>query len=145
MARKIYNAGKLEVRLDEALSKGQPVRTAELEDLAEEDGRLVEVNRNLSSKVELTYYPSIRQLMDNAYVILDSEFRRFERISRQSGLDNSQFRNLGIATRSLCQLASLDSGMREDNSLEAKSDEEIVELANVAFKRLNKEPDDGSE
>jgi len=141
VAKKIYNAKKLAVKYDEALTS-QPSKFArrEILDQADEmiaaEGATVEVNRDLASRLDVTYLPSLHGIMTNTYSVIDNEMRQLLRSSISSGLDNSQSRHLGMLTRSLCQLAQLEMGIREQNELEYMPDDKLQDLADKAFKRL---------
>ena len=141
MAKKIFDAKKLAIKYDEALTKKSSkfVRReilAEADTLIESEGSTVEVNRVISSQVDVTYLPSLHGIMTNTYSVIDGEIRRLLRSSGSTGLDNFQSRHLGTLTRSLCQLAQLEMGIREQNELEYMPDDKLQELADRAFKRL---------
>jgi hypothetical protein len=74
--------------------------------------------------------------MNSAYAVIDCEMRRLGRSSASTGLDNLQSRHLGVLTRSLVQLAQLEMGIRDQNELDAVSDERLLELSSEAYKRL---------
>jgi|TARA_Y100000310_G_C20597416_1_gene771224 hypothetical protein len=150
MAKKIFDAKKLAVKYDEALTKrpSKLVRRevlAEADELIEVEGSTVEVNRNISSAVDITYLPSLHSIMTNTYSVIDGEVRRLLRSSNGSGLDNFQSRHLGTLTRSLCQLAQLEMGIKEQNELEYMADDKLQELADRAFKRIGGKLKEGEE
>ena len=141
MAKKIFDAKKLAVKYDEALtskpSKFSRKEVArEADELIEAEGATVEINREAESQLDVTYLPSLHGIMTNTYSLIDSEMRRLLRSSISSGLDNSQSRHLGTLTRSLCQLAQLEMGIREQTELEYMPDDKLQELADKAFKKL---------
>lgn len=141
MAKKIFNAKKLAIKYDEALtSKPSKFARREILDQADEmiaaEGSTVEVNRDLAEQLDVSYLPSLHGIMTNTYSVIDSEMRRLMRSSTSSGLDNFQSRHLGTLTRSLCQLAQLEMGIREQNELEYMPDDKLQDLADRAFKRL---------
>ena len=141
MAKKIFNAKKLAIKYDEALtSKPSKFARREILDQAVEiiaaEGSTVEVNRDLAEQLDVSYLPSLHGIMTNTYSVIDSEMRRLMRSSTSSGLDNFQSRHLGTLTRSLCQLAQLEMGIREQNELEYMPDDKLQDLADRAFKRL---------
>lgn len=141
VAKKIYDAKKLAVKYDEALTS-KPSKFARREILEEADnliaaeGATVEVNRDATKQLDVTFLPSLHGIMTNTYSVIDSEMRRLLRTSISSGLDNLQSRHLGTLTRSLCQLAQLEIGIREQNELEYMPDDKLQDLADKAFKRL---------
>ena len=141
MAKKIFDAKKLAVKYDEALTS-KPSKFARKEILAQADeliaaeGATVEVNKTAISQLDVSFLPSLHGIMTNTYSVIDSEVRRLMRSSQSSGLDNFQSRHLGTLTRSLCQLAQLEMGIREQNELEYMPDEKLQDLADKAFKRL---------
>jgi hypothetical protein len=141
VAKKIFNAKKLAIKYDEALtSKPSKFARREILDQADEmiaaEGSTVEVNRDLAEQLDVSYLPSLHGIMTNTYSVIDSEMRRLMRSSTSSGLDNFQSRHLGTLTRSLCQLAQLEMGIREQNELEYMPDDKLQDLADRAFKRL---------
>ena len=141
MAKKIFDAKKLAVKYDEALTS-KPSKFARKEilqqadELIEAEGTTVEVNKSAISQLDVTYLPSLHGIMTNTYTLIDSEMRRLLRSSVSSGLDNFQSRHLGTLTRSLCQLAQLEMGIREQNELESMPDDKLQDLADKAFKKL---------
>jgi hypothetical protein len=141
MAKKIFDAKKLAVKYDEALTS-KPSKFARKEILAQADeliaaeGATVEVNKTALSQLDVSFLPSLHGIMTNTYSVIDSEIRRLLRNSLSSGLDNLQSRHLGTLTRSLCQLAQLEMGIREQNELEYMPDDKLQDLADKAFKRL---------
>ena len=143
MAKKIFDAKKLAVKYDEALTS-KPSKFARKEilqqadELIEAEGTTGEVNKSAISQLDVAYLPSLHGIMTNTYSVIDSEIRRLMRASASSGLDNFQSRHLGTLTRSLCQLAQLEMGIREQNELEYMPDDKLQELADVAFKKLKK-------
>ncbi len=142
MAKKIFDAKKLAVKYDEALTS-KPSKFARKEilqqadELIEAEGATVEVNKSAASQLDVTYLPSLHGIMTNTYTLIDSEMRRLLRSSVSTGLDNFQSRHLGTLTRSLCQLAQLEMGIREQNELEYMPDDKLQDLADKAFKKLN--------
>jgi len=146
MAKKIFNAKKLAIKYDEALTS-KPSKFARREILEQADeliaaeGSTVEVNRDLPAQLDITFLPSLHGIMSNTYSVIDNEVRRLLRSSSSSGLDSFQSRHLGMLTRSLCQLAQLEMGVREQNELEYMPDEKLQTLADKAFKRLKKNLD----
>jgi hypothetical protein len=141
MAKKIFDAKRLAVKYDEALTS-KPSKFARKEILAQADeliaaeGATVEVNKTALSQLDVSFLPSLHGIMTNTYSVIDSEIRRLLRNSLSSGLDNLQSRHLGTLTRSLCQLAQLEMGIREQNELEYMPDDKLQDLADKAFKRL---------
>ena len=141
VAKKIFDAKKLAVKYDEALTS-KPSKFARKEILEQADeliaaeGATVEVNREAVQQLDVAYLPSLHGIMTNTYSVIDSEVRRLMRASVSSGLDNFQSRHLGTLTRSLCQLAQLEMGIREQNELEYMPDDKLQELADRAFKKL---------
>ena len=141
MAKKIFDAKKLAVKYDEALTS-KPSKFARKEilqqadELIEAEGTTVEVNKSAISQLDVTYLPSLHGIMTNTYTLIDSEMRRLLRSSVSTGLDNFQSRHLGTLTRSLCQLAQLEMGIREQNELEYMPDDKLQDLADKAFKKL---------
>ncbi len=143
MARTRYDArlDKVQVTYDESLTKrsSKAIRKdalSEADVIIEEEGSTVEVNRDSATRVDVTYLPSLNNIMNSAYSVIDCEMRRLGRSSASTGLDNLQSRHLGVLTRSLVQLAQLEMGIREQNELEAVSDERLLELSSEAYKRL---------
>ena len=51
-------------------------------------------------------------------------------------MDKCDSQHFGQLTRSICQLANLEHGIREQNSLEQMSDDELKRLADIAYKKL---------
>ena len=141
MAKNIFDAKKLAVKYDEALTS-KPSKFARKEilqqadELIEAEGTTVEVNKSAISQLDVTYLPSLHGIMTNTYTLIDSEMRRLLRSSVSTGLDNFQSRHLGTLTRSLCQLAQLEMGIREQNELEYMPDDKLQDLADKAFKKL---------
>ena len=141
MAKKIFDAKKLAVKYDEALTS-KPSKFARKEilqqadELIEAEGTTVEVNRSAASQLDVTFLPSLHGIMTNTYSLIDSEMRRLLRSSASSGLDNFQSRHFAALTRSLCQLAQLEMGVREQNELEYMPDDKLQDLADKAFKKL---------
>ena len=141
MAKKIFDAKKLAVKYDEALTS-KPSKFARKEilqqadELIEAEGTTVEVNKSAISQLDVTYLPSLHGIMTNTYTLIDSEMRRLLRSSISSGLDNFQSRHLGTLTRSRCQLAQLEMGIREQHEVEYMPDDKLQDLADKAFKKL---------
>lgn len=143
MAKTRYDArlDKVQVTYDESLTRrsSKVVRAdalSEADVIIEEEGSTLDVNRDSSSRVDVTYLPSLNNIMNSAYAVIDCEMRRLGRSSASTGLDNLQSRHLGVLTRSLVQLAQLEMGIREQNELDAVSDERLLELSSEAYKRL---------
>tara|TARA_R100000365_G_C2722018_1_gene54260 strand:- start:353 stop:799 length:447 start_codon:yes stop_codon:yes gene_type:complete len=114
---------------------------AEADVIIEEAGSAVDVNRNAASQIDVTYLPSLHSIFSNTYTIIDSEMRHLARCSSGPGLDNLQSRHFGVLTRSLCQLAQLEMGIKEQSSYDAIPDDELKALVARAHKRLNEEGD----
>ena len=143
MARTTYDArlDKVQVTYDKSLTRrsSKVVRSdalSEADVIIEEEGSTLDVNRDSSTRVDVTYLPSLNNIMNSAYAVIDCEMRRLGRSSASTGLDNLQSRHLGVLTRSLVQLAQLEMGIREQNELDAVSDERLLELSSEAYKRL---------
>ena len=119
MSRKIFNAGKLQVRYEEAASKGAAGKQERAELLAqadrdiEDEGAFVEINREAQALIDV-----MRQTVSGG------------------GMDKGDSQHFGQLTRSICQLANLEHGIREQNSLEQMSDDELKRLADIAYKKL---------
>jgi len=141
MAKRYYDAKKLAVKYDEALTS-EPSKFARKEildradELIAEEGATVEINQATPSNLVVSLLPSLHGIMTNTYSVIDSEIRRLLRSSGQSGLDNYESKHLAVLTRSLCQLANLEMGIREQNELEYLSDDKLMDEADKAFKRL---------
>lgn len=143
MSRKIFNAGKLKVRYDEASLKGAAGKQDREELLAQADqdieaeGAFVEINREIESLIDPHLLPSLHSMMDNMYTIIDAETRRLMRQTVSGGgMDKGDSQHFGQLTRSICQLANLEHGIREQNQLDQISDDELKRLADIAYKKL---------
>ena len=143
MSRKIYNAGKLQVRYEKAASKGAAGKQEREELLAqadrdiEDEGAFVEINRDANELIDVNILPSLHSMMENMYTIIDAETRRLMRqIVSGGGMDKVDSQHFGQLTRSICQLANLEHGIREQNQLEQMSDDELKRLADIAYKKL---------
>ena len=85
MSRKIFNAGKLQVRYEEAASKGAAGKQERAELLAqadrdiEDEGAFVEINREAQALIDVNILPSLHSMMENMYTIIDAETRRLMR------------------------------------------------------------------
>ena len=143
MSRKIYNAGKLQVRYDEAAAKGA-AGTQDREELLaqadrdiEDEGAFIEINRDARDIIDVHVLPSLHSMMENMYTIIDAETRRLMRQTVSGGgMDKSDSQHFGQLTRSLCQLANVEHGIREQNQLEQMSDDDLKRLADIAYKKL---------
>jgi len=143
MSRKIYNAGKLQVRYDTAASKGAAGKQDREELLAQADqdieaeGAFVEINRDARDLIDVNILPSLHSMMENMYSIIDAETRRLMRQTVSGGgMDKADSQHFGQLTRSICQLANLEHGIREQNQLEQMSDDDLKRLADIAYKKL---------
>ena len=143
MSRKIFNAGKLQVRYDEAASKGAAGIQDREELLAqadrdiEDEGAFVEINRDARDLIDVNILPSLHSMMENMYSIIDAETRRLMRQTVSGGgMDKADSQHFGQLTRSICQLANLEHGIREQNQLEQMSDDDLKRLADIAYKKL---------
>ena len=143
MSRKIYNAGKLQVRYDEAAAKGAAGKQDREELLAqadrdiEDEGAFVEINRDARDLIDVSILPSLHSMMENMYSIIDAETRRLMRQTVSGGgMDKADSQHFGQLTRSICQLANLEHGIREQNQLEQMSDDDLKRLADIAYKKL---------
>jgi len=143
MSRKIYNAGKLQVRYDEAAAKGAAGKQDREEILAqadrdiEDEGAFIEINRDARDIIDVHVLPSLHSMMENMYTIIDAETRRLMRQTVSGGgMDKSDSQHFGQLTRSLCQLANVEHGIREQNQLEQMSDDDLKRLADIAYKKL---------
>jgi|TARA_R100000030_G_scaffold62013_1_gene46901 uncharacterized protein YjiS (DUF1127 family) len=143
MSRKIYNAGKLQVRYEKAASKGAAGKQEREELLAQADrdieaeGAFVEINRDANELIDVSILPSLHSMMENMYTIIDAETRRLMRQTVSGGgMDKVDSQHFGQLTRSICQLANLEHGIREQNQLEQMSDDELKRLADIAYKKL---------
>jgi|TARA_R100000084_G_scaffold103135_2_gene59050 hypothetical protein len=143
MSRKIYNAGKLQVRYDEAAAKGAAGKQDREELLAqadrdiEDEGAFIEINRDARDIIDVHVLPSLHSMMENMYTIIDAETRRLMRQTVSGGgMDKSDSQHFGQLTRSLCQLANVEHGIREQNQLEQMSDDDLKRLADIAYKKL---------
>ena len=93
MAKRYYDAKKLAVKYDEALTS-EPSKFARKEildradELIAEEGATVEINQATPSNLVVSLLPSLHGIMTNTYSVIDSEIRRLLRSSGQSGLDN---------------------------------------------------------
>ena len=143
MSRKIYNAGKLQVRYDKAAAKGAAGKQDREELLAQADqdieseGAFVEINRDARDLIDVNILPSLHSMMENMYSIIDAETRRLMRQTVSGGgMDKADSQHFGQLTRSICQLANLEHGIREQNQLEQMSDDDLKRLADIAYKKL---------
>jgi len=143
MSRKIYNAGKLQVRYDKAASQGAAGKQDREELLAQADqdieaeGAFVEINRDARDLIDVNILPSLHSMMENMYSIIDAETRRLMRQTVSGGgMDKADSQHFGQLTRSICQLANLEHGIREQNQLEQMSDDDLKRLADIAYKKL---------
>ena len=143
MSRKIFNAGKLQVRYEEAASKGAAGKQERAELLAqadrdiEDEGAFVEINREAQALIDVNILPSLHSMMENMYTIIDAETRRLMRQTVSGGgMDKGDSQHFGQLTRSICQLANLEHGIREQNQLDQISDDELKRLADIAYKKL---------
>ena len=143
MSRKIYNAGKLQVRYDKAAAKGAAGKQDREELLAqadrdiEDEGAFVEINRDARDLIDVNILPSLHSMMENMYSIIDAETRRLMRQTVSGGgMDKVDSQHFGQLTRSICQLANLEHGIREQNQLEQMSDDDLKRLADIAYKKL---------
>ncbi len=143
MSRKIFNAGKLQVRYDEAASKGAAGKQDREELLAqadrdiEDEGAFVDINRDARDLIDVNILPSLHSMMENMYSIIDAETRRLMRQTVSGGgMDKADSQHFGQLTRSICQLANLEHGIREQNQLEQMSDDDLKRLADIAYKKL---------
>ncbi len=143
MSRKIFNAGRLQVRYDKAASKGAAGKQDREELLAqadrdiEDEGAFVEINRDARDLIDVNILPSLHSMMENMYSIIDAETRRLMRQTVSGGgMDKADSQHFGQLTRSICQLANLEHGIREQNQLEQMSDDDLKRLADIAYKKL---------
>ena len=143
MSRKIYNAGKLQVRYDEAAAKGAAGKQDREELLAQADqdieaeGAFIEIHRDARDIIDVHVLPSLHSMMENMYTIIDAETRRLMRQTVSGGgMDKSDSQHFGQLTRSLCQLANVEHGIREQNQLEVMSVDDLKRLADIAYKKL---------
>ena len=143
MSRKIYNAGKLQVRYDKAAAEGAAGKQDREELLAqadqdiEDEGAFVEINRDARDLINVHILPSLHSMMENMYSIIDAETRRLMRQTVSGGgMDKADSQHFGQLTRSICQLAYLEHGIREQNQLEQMSDDDLKRLADIAYKKL---------
>ena len=143
MSRKIYNAGKLQVRYDKAASQGAAGKQDREELLAQADqdieaeGAFVEITRDARDLIDVNILPSLHSMMENMYSIIDAETRRLMRQTVSGGgMDKADSQHFGQLTRSICQLANLEHGIREQNQLEQMSDDDLKRLADIAYKKL---------
>ena len=143
MSRKIYNAGKLHARYEKAASKGDAGKQEREELLAQADqdieaeGAFVEINRDARDLIDVNILPSLHSMMENMYSIIDAETRRLMRQTVSGGgMDKADSQHFGQLTRSICQLANLEHGIREQNQLDQMSDDELKRLADIADKKL---------
>lgn len=143
MSRKIFNAGKLKVRYDEASLKGAAGKQDREELLTQADqdieaeGAFVEINREAQALIDVNILPSLHSMMENMYTIIDAETRRLMRQTVSGGgMDKGDSQHFGQLTRSICQLANLEHGIREQNQLDQISDDELKRLADIAYKKL---------
>ena len=143
MSRKIYNAGKLQVRYDKAAAEGAAGKQDREELLAqadrdiEDEGAFVEINRDARDLINVHILPSLHSMMENMYSIIDAETRRLMRQTVSGGgMDKADSQHFGQLTRSICQLANLEHGIREQNQLEQMSDDDLKRLADIAYKKL---------
>jgi len=147
MAKKI----RFDVRLDKAAALHEEASTTrpsklvrrealdEADSIIEAEGSLVDVNRNASSQIDVTYLPSLHGIFANVYTIIDSEMRHLSRCSSSTGLDNLQSRHFGVLTRSICQIAQLEMGIREQSEVDSIPDDKLKELVSRAYKRMHEE------
>ena len=112
----------------------------EADELLEVDAQGIQANKELETKVDVHVYPSLHSMMHNAYATIDSEFRQLARISQSSGLDHYQGKHFNSMVNSYAKLMQLELQMREQNNLEAQSDEQIQKLAEAAYKKLTGKP-----
>ena len=112
----------------------------EADELLDSDAQGIEPNKELLKKVDVHVYPSLHSMMHNAYATIDSEFRQLSRISQSSGLDHYQGKHFNSMVNSYAKLMQLELQMREQNNLEAQSDEQIQALAEAAYKKLTGKP-----
>ena len=145
MSRKIFNAGKLQVRYDEAASKGAAGKQDREELLAqadrdiEDEGAFVEINRDARDLIDVNILPSLHSMMENMYSIIDAETRRLMRQTVSGGgMDKADSQHFGQLTRSICQLANLEHGIREQNQLEQMSDDDLKRLADIVSQSRSK-------
>ena len=143
MSSKIYNAGNLQVRYDEAAAKGAAGKQDREELLAqadrdiEDEGAFIEINRDARDIIDVHVLPSLHSMMENMSTIIDAETRRLMRQTVSGGgMDKSDSQHFGQLTRSLCQLANVEHGIREQNQLEQMSDDDLKRLADIAYKKL---------
>jgi len=143
MARKIFNAGKLQVRYEDAATKGSAGKQEREELLTQADqdieaeGAFVEINSEAQALIDINVLPSLHSMMDSMYTIIDAETRRLMRQTVSGGgMDKGDSQHFGQLTRSICQLANLEHGIREQNQLDHMSDDELKRLADIAYKKL---------
>ena len=143
MSRKIYNAGKLQVRYDKAAAEGaagkqdREALLAQADRDIEDEGAFVEINRDARDLIDVNILPSLHSMMENMYSIIDAETRRLMRQTVSGGgMDKVDSQHFGQLTRSICQLANLEHGIREQNQLEQMSDDDLKRLADIAYKKL---------
>ena len=143
MARKIFNAGKLQVRYEDAATKGSAGKQEREELLTQADqdieaeGAFVEINSEAQALIDINVLPSLHSMMDSMYTIIDAETRRLMRQTVSGGgMDKADSQHFGQLTRSICQLANLEHGIREQNQLDHMSDDELKRLADIAYKKL---------
>jgi len=152
VARKIFDARskRLAIQYDKSLSSGSSPSNLiknealdKLDALIEEEGAAVEINREISStaKLDISLLPSLHGIMSNTYSVIDNEIRRLQRTSSAEGLAPAQSKHLAVLTRSLCQLANLELGIREQSNLDYLPDEQLMNEADRAFKRLKSNVD----
>ena len=143
MTRKIFNAGKLQVRYEDAATKGSAGKQEREELLTQADqdieaeGAFVEINSEAQALIDINVLPSLHSMMDSMYTIIDAETRRLMRQTVSGGgMDKADSQHFGQLTRSICQLANLEHGIREQNQLDHMSDDELKRLADIAYKKL---------
>tara|TARA_R110002110_G_scaffold292886_5_gene506916 strand:+ start:1177 stop:1623 length:447 start_codon:yes stop_codon:yes gene_type:complete len=143
MSRKIFNAGKLQVRYEDAATKGSAGKQEREELLSqadqdiEDEGAFVEINSEAQALIDINVLPSLHSMMDSMYTIIDAETRRLMRQTVSGGgMDKGDSQHFGQLTRSICQLANLEHGIREQNQLDHMSDDELKRLADIAYKKL---------
>lgn len=115
-------------------------KSLEADELLDSDAQEIEPNKELQTKIDVHVYPSLHSMMHNAYATIDSEFRQLTRISQSSGLDHYQGKHFNMMVNSYAKLMQLELQMREQNNLEAQSDEQIQALAETAYKKLTGKP-----
>lgn len=101
----------------------------------EQSGKLVRVNRDLASRVQVEVLPCIHGMINSSYSVIRSETDRLALKAAHSQLNSQDIRSFERLTASLVRLANLELNVKDQSDLDMESDETIRKLAKAAMGR----------